>query len=184
MQNYIVEIRKLIPSNICKKIIKYHDYGFEDAGIVTNSEGSVKKNIRNCTTKSIHPQTFGETILHNFILSKFFSALKTYSDKHKYSKVEEISQLDILKYVSNEYEAGYRYHTDFGPKTQDRAISISVCLNNDFQGGEFMFNLDGKEIQYPQNEGDCIMFPSNFMFPHQVNKVTSGTRYALIGWAI
>jgi len=51
-------------------------------------------------------------------------------------------------------------------------------------GGEFKFNLNGVEVQIPQNIGDAIAFPSNFMFPHQVNKILTGTRYAIIGWVV
>ena len=52
------------------------------------------------------------------------------------------------------------------------------------KGGEFVFDLPQNKIQYPQNVGDAIIFPSNFMFPHQVNQITEGTRYALIAWVI
>ena len=45
-----------------------------------------------------------------------------------------------------------------------------------------MFDINGEKLNYPQNVGDLIIFPSNFMFPHQVNKIKSGTRFALVTW--
>ena len=51
-------------------------------------------------------------------------------------------------------------------------------------GGEFVFDLPGEKYQVGQNIGDALIFPSNFLFPHQVNQITRGTRYALIGWII
>jgi predicted 2-oxoglutarate/Fe(II)-dependent dioxygenase YbiX len=32
--------------------------------------------------------------------------------------------------------------------------------------------------------GRTIIWPSNFMYPHKVIPVTSGTRYTLVSWAI
>ena len=96
--------------------------------------------------------------------------------------IKEISQLDILKYETNKYKAGYDFHQDFGKGCTERHLSISICLNNDYEGGEFVFDLSSGKHVLPQNVGDAVIFPSNFMFPHQVNKITRGTRYALIGW--
>jgi len=31
-------------------------------------------------------------------------------------------------------------------------------------------------------KGSVIIFPSNFMFPHYVKKVTKGERYSIITW--
>lgn len=186
MKDYIVEFRKLIPNQICKKIITYYDYGLEDAAISSDKpEGMVLKTFRNCRKKDILQSfSFGEKILLNFIKSKIFTAVKSYERKFPHLYVDGLSQLEILKYEANKYDAGYKYHVDMGPKSTPRHLSISICLNNEFEGGEFKFNLANEEVQYPQNVGDCIIFPSNFMFPHQVNRVTKGIRYALIGWVV
>ena len=84
----------------------------------------------------------------------------------------------------NESKAGYIFHSDFGPKCTERQLSISICLNNKYDGREFVFDTPEGRYTIPQNEGDAVIFPSNFMFPHSVNKVTAGTRYALIGWVV
>jgi predicted 2-oxoglutarate/Fe(II)-dependent dioxygenase YbiX len=55
-------------------------------------------------------------------------------------------------------------------------------LNDDFEGGEFVFF--NKELKYKLEKGDAIMFPSNFMYPHEVMPVTQGTRYSIITWFI
>jgi hypothetical protein len=186
VKEHILEIKKLIPSSICKKIIQYYDYGFEEAALSSDKPGGeIVKNFRNCYTKSIQTSTtFGEEIMLKYIKSRIFLVLEKYGKKFPHLYIEGISQLDMLKYEANKYDAGYKYHIDFGPKSMNRHLSLSICLNNDFKGGEFQFDLQDGQMQYPQNEGDCLCFPSNFMFPHQVNKVISGTRYALICWAV
>lgn len=181
MKEYILEVKKIIPSNLCKKIISYFDNNSEDAATTGNG---VNKNIRNCTTRNILDTfTFGERLCSTIAQQKIFECVAHYKKKHNIN-IEKISQLDLLKYESNNFDAGYDFHQDFGRSCTLRHLSISICLNNDFDGGEFVFDLLNGKYVVPQNEGDAIIFPSNFMFPHQVNKVTEGTRYALIGWVI
>lgn len=189
MQEYILEARKFIPPDICKKIISYFDKELVDAEVATKSgDYNANKKIRNCTTSyllSLPQPSFGQRICINYIKSRLYDFGKVYNQKHSKFHLRTLNQIDLLKYEANEYEVGYNYHVDACGSTAARIVSISICLNNDFTGGEFKFLLpNGEEIQYPQNVGDLIMFPSNFMFPHQVNKVTHGTRYALIGWGV
>lgn len=181
MKEYILEIKKTIPSVFCKKIISYFDNNYNDAGTVGSG---VNKNIRNCLTRSLlETRSLGEKICLNAVKEKIFQCVDHYKNKHDIH-IEKISQLDILKYEANEFKAGYDFHKDFGHKCSERHLSISICLNNEYEGGEFVFDIPGGHYTVPQNVGDAVIFPSNFMFPHQVNKVTRGTRYALIGWVI
>jgi|TARA_E500000318_G_scaffold3941_1_gene4218 Rps23 Pro-64 3,4-dihydroxylase Tpa1-like proline 4-hydroxylase len=181
MKEYILEVRKIIPQKLCKKIIHYFDNDYGEAGTVGSG---VNKDIRNCLTRSIlETKSFGEKICSNLAKEKIFECVSHYKDKHSV-EIKKISQLDILRYDTNKYKAGYNFHNDFGHEVNDRHLSISVCLNNEYEGGEFVFDLPSGHYVIPQNVGDAVVFPSNFMFPHQVNKITKGTRYALIGWVI
>jgi len=185
LDSYILEFRKCFDTSMCEKIISFYNHDLEDSAI-TDPVNPINKNIRNCTKKDIlDPNTFGETLLTNYIQYKLISCLKKYSDTFPHCSTTKFSQLDILCYESNKYKAGYVFHVDFGPTALDRTLSISVCLNNDYKGGEFVFQQPGgNNLVYPQNIGDVIIFPSNFMFPHQVNKIEDGTRFALVGWAV
>ena len=58
-------------------------------------------------------------------------------------------------------------------------------MNNDYEGGELVFyDPDQKSNPYKINvkPGRMIMWPSNFLYPHEVRKVTKGTRYSIISW--
>tara|TARA_S200002703_G_scaffold120677_1_gene106510 strand:+ start:25 stop:570 length:546 start_codon:yes stop_codon:yes gene_type:complete len=181
MKEYILEVKKIIPQVFCKKIISYFDNNYGDA--VTVGSG-VNKNIRNCLTRSLlEPKSFGEKICLNAVKEKIFQCVDHYKNDHNIN-IDKISQLDILRYDTNEHKAGYDFHQDFGHTCSERHLSISICLNNEYEGGEFVFDIPGGRYKVPQNVGDAVVFPSNFMFPHQVNKITKGTRYALIGWVI
>lgn len=182
MKKYITEIRKVIPSNTCKKIISYFDNDFIDATTI----GGLNKDIRNCLSRTLlEPKSFGQRLVSNYVQSIFYQIADKYVEQHGNLSFNKISQLDLLKYESNTYKAGYDFHQDFGDTCTERQISISLNLNDSFKGGEFVFDSrDGNLEQYVQGTGDAIVFPSNFIFPHKVNKITEGTRYALIGWMI
>lgn len=61
-------------------------------------------------------------------------------------------------------------------------LSINTLLNDDYVGGEFCLNLDGKEVVYTLNAGQSLIWPSVFLYPHHVKPVTKGERQAFITW--
>lgn len=192
-QKYIVQVTKLIPSNSCKKIISYFEDSLEEARITGDGltpVGEVNKKIRNCSKNQLYPLfdkkvTFGQTLTLNYIKSKIQEAIELYHsvlNHNPHSKFTVLKQIDFLKYESNSVKTGYSWHVDSGPTVGERSCTLSISLNNDYEGGAFKIMVDTNEMTYVQNEGDCLMFPSSFMFPHQVEPVKKGTRYALVAW--
>lgn len=71
-------------------------------------------------------------------------------------------------------------HSLFTPPVQGVPIlSVVALINDDFEGGDF--TLCGQRMDL--KAGDVIIFPSCFLFPHSVGKVTSGTRLSFVSWA-
>jgi len=58
-------------------------------------------------------------------------------------------------------------------------LTVLGTLNEDYEGGELM--LCGEKIEL--KTGDVIVFPSNFLYPHEVKPVKSGVRYSFVSWA-
>lgn len=58
-------------------------------------------------------------------------------------------------------------------------LTILGALNNNYRGGELIFWGD-EEIKL--EIGQVMIFPSTFMYPHQVNTITKGTRYSFVSW--
>jgi hypothetical protein len=56
--------------------------------------------------------------------------------------------------------------------------SLLFFLNDDYEGGEIYI----ADKMFKPKKGSAIIFPSNFMYPHHVDKVTKGTRYSIITW--
>ncbi len=61
-------------------------------------------------------------------------------------------------------------------------LSINTLLNEDYEGGEFCFNLGGEEVVYKLSAGQSLIWPSVFLYPHHVKPVTKGERQAFITW--
>jgi PKHD-type hydroxylase len=68
-----------------------------------------------------------------------------------------------------------------------RKLSMTILLNNNYEGGEFQFSNSTKNVQEiltpPMKEvGSIIVFPS-FM-EHRVTPITKGTRYSMVAWFV
>jgi len=58
-------------------------------------------------------------------------------------------------------------------------LSVLGLLNDNYEGGKFvMFN----DTSFDLKQGDIIIFPSTFMYPHHVTPITKGTRFSFISW--
>ena len=67
-----------------------------------------------------------------------------------------------------------------------RKISMSIILNDNFEGGAFEFASYNKEkceiTPIEAKAGDIIFFPSGM--EHRVAPVTKGVRYSLVNWFV
>jgi predicted 2-oxoglutarate/Fe(II)-dependent dioxygenase YbiX len=62
-----------------------------------------------------------------------------------------------------------------------RDLSIVLFLNDEFEGGEFVF--PDLHIQVKPKPGLLVCFPSDQNYLHSVNSVRSGERYSIVSWA-
>jgi len=105
----------------------------------------------------------------------------------------KLKEFEPLQYTIYEEGEHYDWHIDSHTKPYDngyiRKLSFTLCLNEDYEGGELeIANLNPKRIN--QNikfkdkftTGTIVTFPS-FMW-HKVHPVTKGTRKVLVGWVV
>ena len=182
INDYIVVVPDIVPSKLCDAVLaEYKNCADWENATVKNGENL---NIRNCQTVGI---SFSSIIEKNQetrqkIDQKLFAsaseAIKQYREKFSLCSIEQDSGYELLKY---EIGGFYTTHTD-SFKERPRAVSCSFALNDDYEGGDFAF-FD-RELVYKLKKGACIMFPSNFMYSHEIMPVTSGTRYSIITWFV
>ena len=183
LEDYIYVVRNALSLSLCDEILNEFKSSAEWEDTIIGS-GKVQKEIRNCETimmsfpHVINKKDEVRRKLDNDIFNSASKCIKEYNNKFPHCNIEEDSGYQLLKYPEGCF---YIQHVD-SFKASPRAVSCSFILNDDFEGGEFAF-FD-RELKYKLEKGDALLFPSNFMYPHEVMPVTKGTRYSIITWFI
>lgn len=101
--------------------------------------------------------------------------------------VDACEPIQITRYKTNGH---YDFHFDGNGFTaynmpnnkflhrKTRKLSMTIVLNEDYEGGEFEF-FDEKRL-IKEKTGTVIVFPSYIV--HKVRPVTKGIRYSLVAW--
>ena len=91
-----------------------------------------------------------------------------------------IEKAQIMHYKSP--SNGYSYHIDLSASESEvsRKVSVSILLNDDYEGGEMCFRTSEEGSCQKPSAGNVIAFSS--FIPHKINPVTSGERYAVVVW--
>jgi len=183
LKDYIYVVKNALSVNLCDEILDEFKNSDEWHDTILGS-GVTQKNIRNCRTIAMsysHMIQKNSEVRHkldNAIFDGAAKCIQEYNNKFPHCKIEEDSGYELLRYEEGCF---YIEHTD-SFKGRPRAVSCSFILNDNFEGGEFAFF--NREIKYKLEKGDALLFPSNFMYPHEVMPVTKGTRYSIITWFI
>jgi predicted 2-oxoglutarate/Fe(II)-dependent dioxygenase YbiX len=87
----------------------------------------------------------------------------------------------------NQYKEGGHYdkHIDSfkaEPKVNNTYFDygFSICLSDDYEGGEFVVDNEIGQIPYKLKAGQVIFFP--IIYAHTVAPIKKGVRKAIIGW--
>jgi predicted 2-oxoglutarate/Fe(II)-dependent dioxygenase YbiX len=146
--------------------------------------GMVDRNIRNTDTIVLsQPNVIqGNPIVRKALDDELFQcasiSIRKYNEMFPLAMIEQDSGYELLRYQEGQF---YTQHTD-SFKKQPRAVSCSFALNDDYEGGEWAFW--NRDKMYKVKKGSAILFPSNFMYPHEIMPVTKGTRYSIVTWFI
>jgi len=180
-----VYVTNVVSNTMCKDIIKSidkrdwekHKWYSADTGEMT-SEKKKELDVQAITAEMQQAMT-----------PMLVKAYQEYNNKFANTKETKMAQL-ATKFSPirfNKYKKGtmMRMHYDHihslfdGQHKGIPVLSFVGCLNEDFTGGDF--NICGKTLKL--KTGDIIIFPSCFMFPHEVTEVKKGTRYSFVSWA-
>ena len=180
---YIFTLDNVVPEELCDRILEeYHDCSLWIPSRV--GDGEIDSKIRNCDIINIseHPVMEKNFDVRKKIDEDFYLCASSAINEYRKLFPEVASDIDtgynLLRYNEGQF---YVQHTD-SFKQQQRSVSCSFLLNDDYVGGEFAF-FD-REIMIKGAKGSIVMFPSNFMFPHEIMPVISGTRYSIITWYV
>jgi hypothetical protein len=182
LKDYIKVYKNVVTKEFCKLILD--EYANTEEWKPALIENGLDTNIRNCDKINISAP---DTISRNSISRKnldemafnvYSKILKMYNEEFPKCVPSSDRGYQLLRYSEGGF---YKEHTDSFVLEQ-RTISCSIILNDDFEGGEFSF-FNGTKIIKPKKYS-AIVFPSNFMYPHEVMEVKKNTRYSLVTWFV
>ena len=85
----------------------------------------------------------------------------------------------IIKYKAEDV-GFFDWHQDVIDTDPPRVVSLSLMLNSQYTGGNFVFKHGQQESEVDLCENSCVMFTPNI--PHKVTPITSGSRYVVVSW--
>lgn len=115
--------------------------------------------------------------IHDLVRKAFIYGLNESLPKYDYmlpNIFHTVSGYWLLKYDEGDY---LTCHNDFDAEAG--SLTMSFNINDDYDGGELVF---WKNYSIPTQKNCVHVFPSCFLYPHEVTKVTKGSRYAAITW--
>lgn len=182
LENFIQIFDDILPEDECRLILdEYIDSSCWQHA--TTREG-LYQDVRNCMEIPISSDYIINENFHvrknldHIIFKGVEKAIKKYTSIFKSFNIDVDTGYQLLRYDEGGF---YSQHTD-SFKEQQRSLSCAIQLNDDYDGGYFSF-FDG-ELSYKLNKGSAILFPSNFMYPHEITPITRGTRYSIITWLV
>tara|TARA_R110000782_G_C14763223_1_gene408364 strand:- start:682 stop:1230 length:549 start_codon:yes stop_codon:yes gene_type:complete len=178
LEECIVVLNNIVKQDFIDIIIKYID---KKATGKMSTVGGLKEDTRNVYGHSLRKDNVSDKIFFRHIDHVIKDHYTHYKVKFPCISPEKIAQIDLLKYT---HGGKYEIHTDESAKCW-RTLTCILNLNEEYEGGDFVvYAQDGKtEMKRIKcKTGTCIMFPSNFLFPHRVEPITSGERYSIVTW--
>tara|TARA_E500000318_G_scaffold111393_1_gene129826 strand:+ start:1148 stop:1714 length:567 start_codon:yes stop_codon:yes gene_type:complete len=183
LNQYILHLDNYVSNDITDQILSnLKPEDFEEHTFYNPRTGEYINVSGNQELEMSWKNTPGTSILMN----KIYKGLQNYIDHVDtpwFTGWNGYSGPRFNKYTKNKLMAPHcdHIHSLFdGTRQGVPILSILGVLNDDFEGGEFLM-FEDEEIKL--KKGDMLIFPANFLYPHQVNAVKKGTRYSWISWA-
>ena len=156
----------VINSSMCDELINFGNNHVQKS--VNKYAGSFGISFHSCLIPVDHE-------VHSLLQDTWKEAIE-----HFKFDISFVEPYELKRYTSDDF---FGQHVDnYYSLTEDidRKLTLSVQLTDraEYDGGEL--TVVGKNVS-SKNKGSITVFPSNFY--HEVNKITSGVRWSLIGWA-
>ncbi len=177
-------IENFIDDVNCEKIIEHtENIKFSKASIekINNNNSEINESQRKT-------EIFDLGDFNNMVKAQLVNTFKKTIMEYYKKTINFYEQPHILRYsVGGFYnlhsDAEYwNHHEKSWIRTNRRELSFLIYLNDDFTGGDLDF--PNFNFQYKPKKGDFLCFPSDHRFMHQALPTITGTRYAIVTWAM
>ena len=176
VEKYIGYYKNVIPNDVCETII---DFNF-------NFQPSTYSSHKGKTDNSDERVRMGEwwirynSIFYGDIKTAIENTCRRYSEEFPLFSVQHMTDFRINRYSEGGFMSRHvdNIHHSHGQQYGYPQVSVLLYLNDDYEGGDFYV----ANIRFEPEKGSGIIFPSNFMFPHEARTVTKGTRWSIVAW--
>ena len=174
--HYIGYYEDCISKDNCDKIMS-HNWGMQKS-TYANNKGKIKSSNERVKMDEVWIKQ--NTPFYENLKTTFIKVISKYSTDHKDFSCIHHTDFRINKYSEGGFMSRHvdNIHHSHGQKYGYPQVSSLLFLNDDYEGGEFI--VAGET--YSPKKGSAIIFPSNFMYPHEVGLVTKGIRWSVFTW--
>ena len=185
--DYVKLFPNILEPSECNTIIDYYEE-FADWG-PSHFAGSGYGTIKDSPGKHLQMDEWWITKNraeghYSTLWRAFAEAVETYRDYYPDININMTTPFRLNRYSTGGW---MQRHIDniahsHGQEYGFPHITSLLFLNDNYEGGNFVL-CDG-EFEKKPTQGSCVVFPSNFMYPHEVKEVTKGTRYSVMTWIL
>lgn len=161
-------------------------------GAVNSLEGWEQHSWYSAAAKATHSHETKELFVRGMLDSPdLLNDCREWVTEAVESYAQDVAMQATITSISNprlnKYPAGtmMRSHVDHihtlfdGELKGIPVISMVGVLNDDYEGGDLI--ICGQP--YRLKPGQIIVWPSCFLYPHEVTEITEGTRHSFVSWA-
>ena len=179
MRKWIGYYQNIVSDNLCDKLIDYSD-NQKSLQPSTYSTSSGKSDRSSERVKMDDGWFRKGEKFYDDIRQSFQEVIRKYQEKHPDFVCQRHTDFRLNKYSYGGFMSRHvdNIHHSHGQEYGYPQVSSLLFLNDNYKGGQLKIS----NITYNTKKGSAIIFPSNFMFPHEVNLITEGTRYSIVTW--
>ena len=174
--DYIQYQKGIVDDKLCWRLTN-RQFEFKPSGYATHNSGKVVKTDRvlmdDAWIKS-------NDELYADVKISFEKTIEKYKEEFPLFNVSRLTDFRINRYGVGGFMSNHvdNIHHSHGQQYGFPQATILLFLNDDYEGGEIII----ANKQFEPEKGSAIIFPSNFMYPHEVLKVTKGNRWSMVCW--
>ena len=178
MKDYIGYYENILTGDVCLDLIEYTKKMQLKPSTYSTSSGKSDRSKQRVKMDDVWFKE-GQPFFKE-VFGGFEDVIKRYKEQHELFRVEKHSGFRLNKYSEGGFMSRHvdNIHHSHGQEHGSPQVSALLFLNDDYEGGEFIIS----DIKYNPKQGSAIIFPSNFMFPHEVKTIKKGTRYSIVTW--
>ena len=176
IEKYVMEYSNMVSKDLSDKVMNANlDF---QTSTYSNKTGKIDNSDERVNMDEFWIRNTHE--LYEPLKKCFVNSINMYMTDHPYFSVQHLTDFRINRYseggfMSKHYDSIHHSH---GQHYGYPHATVLLYLNDDYEGGKFM--VATKKIK--PKARSAVVFPSNFMYPHQADVVTKGTRWSIVSW--